>query len=126
MAKKKAIAEQSEQQALEGKALLKKLNEIPHLPKREKAKECGYMINGRVNQSGFMNAILAAKGITLDSEESSDKRGREASYRTSVQKTGNILIGSAYTKKMGLQTGDEFEIKVGRKQIQLKLVPANS
>ncbi len=33
-----------------------------------------------------------------------------ASYRISVQSNNNLLIGSAYTKKMGLKPGDEFEI----------------
>jgi hypothetical protein len=29
------------------------------------------------------------------------------------------MIGKAYTDQLGLQPGDEFEIKLGRKQIQL-------
>jgi hypothetical protein len=32
------------------------------------------------------------------------------------------MVGKAYTAQLGLQPGDEFEIKLGRKQI--KLVPA--
>ncbi|MEO1004165.1 MAG: AbrB-like transcriptional regulator, partial [Cyanobacteria bacterium J06638_7] len=28
-------------------------------------------------------------------------------------------VGKAYTAQLGLQAGDEFEIKLGRKQIQL-------
>jgi len=31
------------------------------------------------------------------------------------------LVGKAYTTQLGLQPGDEFEIKLGRKQI--KLIP---
>ncbi|MGB7414160.1 MAG: AbrB family transcriptional regulator [Thermosynechococcaceae cyanobacterium] len=126
MAKKKAIVKKPEVQPLTGKELLNKLKALSHLPKREKAKECGYTINGRVNQSGFMNAILEAKGITLDGDDSGNGRGRKLSYRATVQKNGNILVGSTYTNKMGLETGDEFEIKIGRKQIQLKLVAAES
>ena len=29
------------------------------------------------------------------------------------------LVGKAYTAQLGLEPGDEFEIKLGRKQIQL-------
>lgn len=118
MAKKK----QAVSEPLAGKALLKKIKEVEHLPKREKAKACGYVSsNGkqdRVNLSGFMNAILEAKGVVLESDET-DGRGREASYRVKVHKNGQIVIGSAYTEKMGLQPGDEFEIKLGYKHIHL-------
>ncbi len=36
-----------------------------------------------------------------------------------VQGNGNLLIGKAYTAMLDLQPGDEFEIKLGRKQIRL-------
>jgi len=36
-----------------------------------------------------------------------------------VQFNGNLLVGKAYTAQLGLQPGDEFEIKLGRKQITL-------
>jgi len=29
------------------------------------------------------------------------------------------MVGKAYTAQLGLEPGDEFEIKLGRKQIQL-------
>ena len=38
-----------------------------------------------------------------------------------MQFNGNLLVGKAYTAQLGLEPGDEFEIKLGRKQI--KLVP---
>jgi hypothetical protein len=38
-----------------------------------------------------------------------------------VQFNGNLMVGKAYTAQLGLQPGDEFEIKLGRKQI--KLIP---
>ncbi len=37
---------------------------------------------------------------------------------------GNLMVGKAYTAQLGLQPGDEFEIKLGRKQI--KLIPLGS
>ena len=32
-----------------------------------------------------------------------------------------LLVGKAYTSQLGIKPGDEFEIKLGRKQI--KLIP---
>jgi hypothetical protein len=49
---------------------------------------------------------------------------RQLSYATKVQFNGNLLVGKAYTAQLGLEPGDEFEIKLGRKQI--KLIPASS
>lgn len=44
---------------------------------------------------------------------------RFPSYRITVQSNGQLLIGSAYTKQLGLNPGDEFEISLGRKHIRL-------
>jgi AbrB family looped-hinge helix DNA binding protein len=114
---------------LAGKDLLQKLKEIPQLSRREKARACGYVSNGagktpRVNIGEFLNAVLAAKGITLEAESGKDGRGREASYRVSVHKNGQIVIGAAYSTEMGIKPGDEFEIKLGYKHIHLKQVTA--
>ncbi len=109
-----------------GEELLKKVKELDNLSKEEKAKACGYYTinkNGieRVNMMKFLNALIDAEGIQLDSTPNSNGRGgRSASYRISVQSNGNLLIGSAYTKQMGLHPGDEFEITLGRKHIRLK------
>ncbi|PZO52069.1 MAG: AbrB family transcriptional regulator [Phormidesmis priestleyi] len=111
--------------ALTGKALLKKVKELEHLSREEKAKACGYYTvtkKGviRVNMMKFLNALVEADGIQIDSTQSGNGRGgRSASYRIKVQTNGNLLIGSAYTTKMGLQPGDEFEISLGRKHIRL-------
>lgn len=109
---------------LTGKALLQRVKELSHLSKRETAKECGYYNitksgQARVNLTGFYNALLGARGISLSPESSKDGRGREPTYRVSVHKNGQIVIGSTYTEEMGLKPGDEFEIKLGYKHIQL-------
>ncbi len=109
---------------LTGKALLQKVKELSHLPRREKAKRCGYYTIGknnqtRVNLADFFEALLEAKGTSLSAEGSKDGRGREPTYRVSVHKNGQIVIGSTYTEKMGLKPGDEFEIKLGYKHIHL-------
>lgn len=117
--------------ALTGKALLKKVKELENLSKEEKAKACGYYSLTkagvvRVNMMKFLNALIDAEGIQLDSTQSSNGRGgRSASYRITVQSNGNLLIGSAYTKQMGLRPGDEFEISLGRKHIRLKQIDSD-
>ncbi|MBW4472363.1 MAG: AbrB family transcriptional regulator [Stenomitos rutilans HA7619-LM2] len=122
MSKKKKI------EPLTGEALLKKVKELEHHSKEEKARECGYYTltkNGveRVNMMKFLNALIDAEGIELDGKQNANGRGgRSASYRISVQSNGNLLIGSAYTKQMELKPGDEFEISLGRKHIHLKQI----
>jgi hypothetical protein len=108
---------------LRGKPLLQKVKELSDMSRREVARECGYYTETRkgetrINLAEFYEALLEARGINLDSE-SGQKRGREASYRISVQKNGQILIGSAYTKEMGLKPGDVFDVKLGYKHIHL-------
>lgn len=118
--------------ALKGKALLKKVKELEHLSREEKAKICGYYTvtkKGvtRVNMIKFLNALADAMGLQLDSTQTGSGRGgRSASYRITVQSNGNLLIGSAYTKQMGLKPGDEFEISLGRKHIRLSQLDSAS
>ena len=109
---------------LVGKALLQKVKDLSHLPRREKARMCGYYTVGkdkqtRVNLSEFVEAVLIARGTPVGSDATKDGRGREPTYRVSVHKNGQIVIGSTYTEQMGLKPGDEFEIKLGYKHIQL-------
>ncbi|MDJ0736779.1 MAG: AbrB family transcriptional regulator [Nostocaceae cyanobacterium] len=122
------MAKSKKPEPLVGEELLIKVKELENLSKEEKAKECGYYTvtkNGieRVNMMKFLNALIDAEGIQLDSSPSANGRGgRSASYRISVQSNGNLLIGSAYTKQMNLQPGDEFVITLGKKHIRLKQV----
>ncbi len=114
-------------QPLTGKALLQKVEALAHLPRRETAKRCGYVTltktnKQRVNLSEFYDAVLAAKGLSLNPSSSRDKRGREPSFRVTVHKNGQLIIGSAYTERMQLRPGDEFEIHLGYKHIHLKQI----
>ncbi|TAD79142.1 MAG: AbrB family transcriptional regulator [Oscillatoriales cyanobacterium] len=109
---------------LKGKALLQKLKELSSLPRREKAKRCGYYKETKsgqvqVNLAEFYDALLEAKGTRIDPESAKDGRGREPTYRVTVHQNGQIVIGSTYTQSMGLKPGDEFEIKLGYKHIRL-------
>ena len=112
---------------LTGKALLQKVKDLSHLTRRETAKQCGYYTitkddQTRVNLADFYDALLLAKGIPISPESTKDSRGREPTYRISVHKNGQIVIGSTYTEEMGLKPGDEFEIKLGYKHIHLKFL----
>ena len=120
---------------LTGKDLLKKVQQLKNASKEDKAKACGYYTvtkNSleRVNMMAFLNALIDAEGISLDSTGNGEGRGggggRQASYRITVQSNGNLLIGYAYTKQMNLSPGDEFEISLGRKHIHLKQVDESS
>lgn len=117
----------SQVKELTGKNLLSKIDELGNLSKEEKARSCGYYTvtkNGseRVNMMKFLNAVIDAEGINLDVNSDRGGGGRSANYRISVQSNGNLLIGSAYTKKMDLKSGDIFEIKLGRKIIKLEQI----
>ena len=111
---------------LTGRDLVQKVKELEDLSKEEKAKACGYYTvtkdgGERVNMMKFLNALIEAEGIQLDSGQNGRGRGgRSASFRVTVQSNGNLLIGSTYTKQMGLEPGDEFEISLGRKYIRLR------
>lgn len=117
---------------LTGSDLIEKVKELGNLSKEEKAKICGYYTvtkNGieRVNMMKFLNALIEAEGIDLDNTSNADRRGgRSASYRITVQTNGNLLIGKAYTKQLGVNPGDEFEVVLGRKHIRLQQVNAES
>lgn len=115
---------------LSGKALLQKIKELSDIPVREKAKRCGYYTVSknnqiRVNVADFYSALLEARGIALSPEGAKDGRGREPTYRVSVHKNGQIVIGATYTQAMGLKPGDEFEIKLGYKHIHLIQIDTN-
>lgn len=119
------MAKNQQPTPLTGEDLLEKVKSLGNASKEEKAKACGYYTktkNGieRVNMMKFLNALIDAEGIKLDSTVNGVGRGgRSASYKISVQSNGNLLIGAAYTQKMGLLPGDEFEIVLGRKHIKL-------
>jgi hypothetical protein len=109
---------------LTGKALLSKVKELSNLARREQAKQCGYYTVSKKNQTRititeFYDALLVANGLGLDPESTKDGRGREPTFRVSVHKNGQIVIGAAYTSAMGLKPGDQFLIKLGYKHIQL-------
>ena len=113
---------------LTGKKLQEKVAQMKGADKKDIAKACGYVMTTkggqeRISLMAFYNALLEAEGMSFEAApERGSGRGRAATYRVSVHKNGNLLLGSAYTKEMGLEPGDEFEIKLGRKVISLTRV----
>ena len=113
---------------LTGSDLLAKVKELGDASKSELVRQCGYVSSKkdgteRLNFTAFYEALLEAKGMTLGDAggKGKGKGGRSLSYVAKVQFNGNLLVGKAYTALLDLQPGDEFEIKLGRKQI--KLIP---
>jgi hypothetical protein len=116
---------------LSGSELLAKVKELGDVSKSDLVRECGYVSTKkdggeRLNFTAFYEALLEAKGLSLGdgSGKGRGKGGRTLSYVATVQGNGNLLIGKAYTALLDLNPGDEFEIKLGRKQI--KLIPAGA
>ena len=113
-----------------GSELLAKVKELGDVSKSELVRECGYVSTKkdggeRLNFTAFYEALLDAKGVSLGTDTAGrGKGGRSLSYVATVQGNGNLLVGKAYTAVLDLLPGDEFEIKLGRKQI--KLIPLGS
>ena len=105
-------------------ALLAKLKELGDASKSDLVRACGYVStkkNGadRLNFTAFHEAVLSAKGVSTLAATATTKPGRKLSYSTTVQGNGNLLVGKAYTSLFGFNPGDEFEIKISRRQIRL-------
>jgi hypothetical protein len=114
---------------LTGADLLARLKELGDVSKSDLVRGCGYVSTKkdggeRLNFTAFYEALLEAKGLNLGEGggKAVGKGGRKLSYVATVQGNGNLLVGKAYTALLDLKPGDEFEIKLGRKQI--RLVPA--
>jgi hypothetical protein len=113
---------------LTGSDLLAKVKELGDASKSDLVRTCGYLStktdgSERLNLTAFFEALLEAKGVDLSGHGKAKGVGsRKLSYVATVQGNGNLLVGKAYTAMLDLRPGDEFEIKLGRKQI--RLVPA--
>ena len=117
-------------QMLEGKALLDKARALSNRPEDQIARACGYVgPSGRLLKKSFYRALVEAKGYKLPSHTTHDSgggggsRGRQAEFRTRVHGNGNLLIGHAYTRRMGLEPGQEFRIEVHQETGAIWLLP---
>jgi hypothetical protein len=108
---------------LTGPDLLAKVKDLGEASKSDLVRGCGYVSikkdgTERLNYTAFYEALLEAKGMNLG-ESHGAKPGRKLSFNTKVQFNGNLMVGKAYTALLDLKPGDEFEIKLGRRQIRL-------
>lgn len=117
-------------QMLEGKALLDKARALSNRPEDQIARACGYVgPSGRLLKKSFYRALVEAKGYKLPSHASGGSgggggtRGRQAEFRTRVHGNGNLLIGHAYTRRMGLEPGQEFKIEIHQETGSIWLLP---
>ncbi len=113
---------------LVGKELLDKARSLSNCPEDEIARGCGYVgPSGRVLRKSFYRALVEAKGYKLRSASGRatgrSSRGRQAEFRTKVHGNGNLLIGHAYTKRLGLEPGQEFRIDIRKDSGAINLVP---
>ena len=107
--------------------MLAKVKELGDALKSDLVRSAGYVStkkdgSERLNFTAFYEAQLEAKGVSLGDgggNGGKGRPGRSLSFNTKIQFNGNLLVGKAYTAQLGLKPGDEFEIKLGRKQIQL-------
>ena len=111
---------------LVGQELLDKARALSNRREDEIARGCGYVgPSGRVLKKSFYRALVEAKGYTLPSTSSSGggPRGRQAEFRTRVHGNGNLLIGHAYTRRLGLEPGQEFRIELHKDSGSIWLLP---
>jgi len=112
--------------ALTGADLLAKVKELSDASKSDLVRAAGYLSikkdgSERLNFTAFYEALLEAKGFSVGhgSGPGKGKAGRSLGFTTKIQFNGNLMVGKAYTALLDLKPGDQFEIKLGKKQIRL-------
>ena len=113
---------------LTGQELLNRARSLSNRSEDEIARGCGYVgPSGRVLRKGFYKALVEAKGYKLPSSSSGGRtRGRQADFKTRVHGNGNLLIGHAYTRRLGLEPGQEFRIELRQDSRSIWLLPMNN
>jgi hypothetical protein len=105
--------------------LLAKVKELGDVSISDLVRASGYVStkkdgNERLNLTAFYEALLEAKDVSLGdgNGKTKEKAGRTLSPVATVQGNVNLLVGKSYTSLLDLNPGDEFEIKLGQKQIR--------
>jgi hypothetical protein len=119
MAAQSSLTEAQVPEMLVGQALLERARALSNRPEDQIARACGYVgPSGRLLKKSFYRALVEAKGYTLPAgsggggSSGNGAKGRQAEFRTRVHGNGNLLIGHAYTRRMGLEPGQEFRIEL--------------
>ncbi|MGA0099658.1 MAG: AbrB/MazE/SpoVT family DNA-binding domain-containing protein [Steroidobacteraceae bacterium] len=113
---------------LTGDKLIAFVQAHEELNQKELAEAAGYV---RTTQTGreqvrvkeFVNALLAAKGLSITVGR---LPGKSARFETTVHRNGSILIGKTYSRKFGLKPGDRLEIVLDEDAIQLVPTPVKA
>ena len=114
---------------LEGKELLEKAKLLSKHSEDDIARGCGYVgPSGRVLKKSFYRALIKAKGYKLGNNGpgrpgNRASRGRQVEFKTKVHGNGNLLIGHAYIKKLGLEPGQGFKIDLKKESKTIYLIP---
>ncbi|QEY30942.1 transcriptional regulator [Synechococcus sp. RSCCF101] len=113
---------------LVGEALLNRSRALSDRSEDDIARACGYVgPSGRVMRKSFYRALVEAKGYRIPGAApvSAGSRGRQAEFRTRVHGNGNLLVGQAYTRLLGLEPGQECRIELERESGSIALVPVD-
>ena len=116
---------------LVGKELLEKSRLLSKKSEDDIARGCGYVgPSGRVLRKSFYKALIEAKGYKLSNKVTGrpgnrSSRGRQAQFKTKVHGNGNLLIGHTYTKKLGLEPGQEYKIDLKKDSKIISLTRIN-
>jgi hypothetical protein len=113
---------------LVGQALLDRARALSNRPEDQIARACGYVgPSGRLLKKSFYRALVEAKGYAVPRAAGPNHgvKGRQAEFRTRVHGNGNLLIGNAYTRRMGLEPGQEFRIELRQDSRSIWLIPLN-
>jgi bifunctional DNA-binding transcriptional regulator/antitoxin component of YhaV-PrlF toxin-antitoxin module len=133
MAAQSSLTEAQVPEMLVGQALLERARALSNRPEDQIARACGYVgPSGRLLKKSFYRALVEAKGYTLPAgsggggSSGNGAKGRQAEFRTRVHGNGNLLIGHAYTRRMGLEPGQEFRIELHRDSRAIWLTPLDA
>lgn len=104
---------------LEGQRLLDALAELGDGATRaDQADRTGYWSvaadgRRRYHYSAMAQAIGEASGLLATAKRGGGSQ-RPLPWRTTVLTTGAVLVGQRYCEELGLQPGDQVDLKIGR------------
>lgn len=112
---------------LTGKELIDLVESNTQLNEMQLAKMAGYV---RVTKAGreqvlvkqMYEKLLDARGLKVKPAKA--RQGKSAQFKTTVHRSGIVLVGKVYAKKFGLNPGDSLHIVI--EDDCIKLVPDDS
>lgn len=106
---------------LTGSELVSFVEANPEYTQEELAQAAGYVkiVGGKhtLQSKAFVSALLKAKGVKIAEKK---KGGKLVPFKTSVHKSGIILLGKRYSEAFAMAPGDELEIEWVNGAILLK------